>query len=662
MGLAASQARLLTITARKSDCEYESMILSHQKIALSREMSQLSAEYDDAIQQTKLIYDYYGQTSETTPLNYSLMMTPSALNNYTPLLVTDNGGRVVLDGRLAKAARDAGIPQEGLDGLPSSDLRNAFIDSLASTGYISQNTAENISVKTDDSELFRHMNLSVMQECKKTCCKKVIGTNTNYGVLPTPTRAYHHFLGWYTDPTGGIEVTPETVLSDDITVYAHWQIYTYTISYNANGGSGAPSSQTKTYGTTLKLSSTKPKRTGYTFQGWGTSATDTSVNYAAGANYTSNANITLYAIWEANTYTVKYNANGGSGAPGNQTKTYGKTLTLSSTKPTRTNYIFKGWGTSASSTTVSYAAGASYTSNASITLYAIWELAYVNPRINNLSIDRCTSSGVYKDDGTYARVKFGWQCDQSATSCYIEWNSTQNGSLQKQTVTVSGTSGNVDAVVGNNWLDVELTWSFKVYLADSSGNTTEKFTLSSMHYEIDFLGGGGGVAIGMAAVREGFDVDMEAYFRKGIFVSNGSVSQKVLDMASDGTPEVKWGIDGLGGNIMNPIWSGTWSSGSISVPMILYYKIILVRTNYANGLCIPMYRGLKNTNDFCGIGGFPYLSDSGINAFWLYGIHFTVDNSANLTLEKAHRFSIYADGSNPGNNTNISITEIYGVL
>lgn len=148
MGLAASQARLLTITARKSDCEYESMVLSHQKIALSREMSQLSAEYDDAIQQTKLIYDYYGQTSETTPLSYNLMMTPSAMNNYTPLLVTDNGGRVVLDGRLAKAARDAGIPQEGLDGLPSSDIRNAFIDSLASTGYISQNTAENIKKTT----------------------------------------------------------------------------------------------------------------------------------------------------------------------------------------------------------------------------------------------------------------------------------------------------------------------------------------------------------------------------------------------------------------------------------------------------------------------------------------------------------------------------------
>lgn len=148
MGLAASQARLLTITARKSDCEYKSMLLSHQKIALSREMSQLSAEYDDSIQQTKLIYDYYGQDSETTPLTYDLMMKPSAMNNYTPLLVTDNGGRVVLDSRLAKAARDAGIPQEGLDGLPSGDVRNAFIDSLASTGYITQNTADNIKKTT----------------------------------------------------------------------------------------------------------------------------------------------------------------------------------------------------------------------------------------------------------------------------------------------------------------------------------------------------------------------------------------------------------------------------------------------------------------------------------------------------------------------------------
>lgn len=148
MGLSASQARLLTITSRKSDCEYESMRLSHQKIALSRDMNKISSEYDNAMSQTKLIYDYYGNTSETTPLNYNLLMTPSAMNNYTPAPVTDSSGRVVLDERLAKAAKDAGIPQEGLDGLPSSDIRNKFIDSLASTGYISQFQAENIKKTT----------------------------------------------------------------------------------------------------------------------------------------------------------------------------------------------------------------------------------------------------------------------------------------------------------------------------------------------------------------------------------------------------------------------------------------------------------------------------------------------------------------------------------
>ena len=154
----------------------------------------------------------------------------------------------------------------------------------------------------------------------------------------------------------------------------------YTVSYNANGGSGAPASQSKYYGKTLTLSGTKPSRTGYTFKGWATSASG-SVTYTSGASYTANASATLYAVWQANTYTVKYNANGGTGAPSNQTKTHGVTLTLSSTKPTRasesedgvvTSYTFKGWATTSTATSVSYAAGAKYTANASTTLYAVW--------------------------------------------------------------------------------------------------------------------------------------------------------------------------------------------------------------------------------------------------------------------------------------------------
>lgn len=219
------------------------------------------------------------------------------------------------------------------------------------------------------------------------------GTQTKvYGSVLTlsstkPTRTGYTFQGWATSSGGGVSYSSGSAYSvdADVTLYAVWKINTYTVSYNANGGSGAPGAQTKTYGVTLALSTIKPTKTGYTFQGWSTSSSG-GVNYASGADYTANAAVTLYAVWKANTYTVSYNANGGSGAPGAQTKTYGVTLKLSSTKPTRTNYNFKGWGTSSSSITVSYAAGGNYTSNASITLYAIWELAYTAPRLSDFQL------------------------------------------------------------------------------------------------------------------------------------------------------------------------------------------------------------------------------------------------------------------------------------
>lgn len=114
---------------------------------------------------------------------------------------------------------------------------------------------------------------------------------------------------------------------------------TLRVTYNANNGTGAPSA-TYFYGTTesITLSSTKPTRTGYTFDSWNTKADGTGTKYAAGASIgTLDDDLTLYAQWNIITYTVSYNANGGTGAPSSQTKTYGKTLTLSSTKPTKAN-------------------------------------------------------------------------------------------------------------------------------------------------------------------------------------------------------------------------------------------------------------------------------------------------------------------------------------
>lgn len=290
----------------------------------------------------------------------------------------------------------------------------------------------------------------------------------------------------------------------------------YAIKYNANGGSGAPSSQTKWKDQTLTLSSTKPTRTGYSFLGWSTSSSATSATYSAGGSYTANSAATLYAVWKANTYTVKYDANGGSGAPSSQTKTYGQTLTLSSTKPIRTNYNFKGWGTSASATTVSYTAGGSYTNNAAVTLYAVWELAYVKPRISNLSIVRCISDGTASDNGTNALVTFNWECDMSVSEIKIEWKSETTDAVTTN-VTASGTSGLVSVVVGGDSLSSEITYSFSVSVTDTNGYSYAFGTLSGTRFVIDFMAGGLGVALGKPAELEGVcDIAFKTRFFGGI--------------------------------------------------------------------------------------------------------------------------------------------------
>ncbi|MBQ9604865.1 MAG: InlB B-repeat-containing protein, partial [Firmicutes bacterium] len=148
----------------------------------------------------------------------------------------------------------------------------------------------------------------------------------------------------------------------------------YTISYNANGGSGAPSSQTKRYGETLTLSSAIPTYSGRTFLGWSTSSTATSASYSAGASFSLNSNYTLYAVWSSpTTYSISYNANGGSNAPANQTKIYDQTLVLTTSKPTRWCYNLLGWATSSTATSASYYPGGNYTSNMAATLYAVWK-------------------------------------------------------------------------------------------------------------------------------------------------------------------------------------------------------------------------------------------------------------------------------------------------
>ena len=202
----------------------------------------------------------------------------------------------------------------------------------------------------------------------------------------TPFRTGYTFKGWGTSSsTSYAAYQPGSTFytNANTTLYAVWSARTYTISYNANGGSGGPGSQTKTHGIKMLISRVEPTRSGYTFLGWSTSPSASSASYQPGEWYYANADRTFYAVWKKNaptSYTVSYDANGGSGAPGSQTKTQDITLTLSGTKPTRSGYTFLGWATSSSATSASYQPGGSYTANASVTLYAVWSCNHASTK------------------------------------------------------------------------------------------------------------------------------------------------------------------------------------------------------------------------------------------------------------------------------------------
>lgn len=283
----------------------------------------------------------------------------------------------------------------------------------------------------------------------------------------------------------------------------------YAVKYNANGGSGAPSNQTKYYGKNLTLSSTKPTRTGYSFQYWNTNSSGTGGTYNPGGTWSANYGTTLYAIWKANTYTVKYDANGGSGAPSNQTKTYGVTLKLSSTVPTRQYYNFLGWSTSKTATSATYAAGGNYTANSGTTLYAVWELAYVKPRIENVTVGRCNSLKVADDNGTYALVSFDWACDFNVTGIKVEWKqSTESEYTNSYTVPASGKSGSKSVLIGSNDVEdstaihTEYSYNVRITVTDTEYTTVLR-TIAGFIFPFDVRIGGNGVGLGKKAELKG---------------------------------------------------------------------------------------------------------------------------------------------------------------
>lgn len=146
---------------------------------------------------------------------------------------------------------------------------------------------------------------------------------------------------------------------------------TYTVSYNANGGSNAPSSQTKIEDETLTITNSIPERKGYKFLGWSTGRTSSKTAYKSGDKFNKNADVVLYAIWEPEVYTIEFDNNGGDGVIDSIYLTYGNT-TIMPNSIIRDGYYLKGWSTNKDASVAEYKFNTEYTFDKNTTLYAIW--------------------------------------------------------------------------------------------------------------------------------------------------------------------------------------------------------------------------------------------------------------------------------------------------
>lgn len=248
------------------------------------------------------------------------------------------------------------------------------------------------------------------------CQPITVEKTKQYGTLPTPSKTGYKFKGWYTAKTGGTQITATSTVSIDknITLYAQWEAYKYSITFDANGEGGVVSSDAKgflaTYDSALGTLPTAT-RPGYNFAGWytdksgGTAVTKDTV-------FKNPRATTYYAHWTLASFKVTFDANGGKASLASKTVTYTKTYGDLPTA-TRTGYNFAGWYTGKNGSGTQITASSEVKITKDTTLYAKW-----TAKEYTVSFDSDTAAGKYnsikvKYDSAYGTlptpVKAGYE-------------------------------------------------------------------------------------------------------------------------------------------------------------------------------------------------------------------------------------------------------------
>lgn len=203
------------------------------------------------------------------------------------------------------------------------------------------------------------------------------------------------FLGWSKTDNNTVDTSLKTDLNPDtlftatdeptdgqnITLYAVWEVEKRTVNFKNNDGTdfNPAMSFEVDYGTKLSDTTpgyTAPSKTGYTLEGWSTTQGATT-GKPIGELDAVTQNITYYAVWKANTYTVKFDGNGSTGGTmADQSFTYNTAQELTANTYTRTGYTFGGWSTTANGTKVhedkASVQNLTAEQNGTVTLYAVW--------------------------------------------------------------------------------------------------------------------------------------------------------------------------------------------------------------------------------------------------------------------------------------------------
>lgn len=408
-----------------------------------------------------------------------------------------------------------------------------------------------------------------------------------------PIRSGYIFNGWSQSSTATqvfVNAGEELTVGTTCTLYAIWVVnsssVTHTLSYSANGGSGAPSTQTVTdanVSATFTVSSTVPTRSGYTFLGWNLQSTSTASMYDAGETISVGSSVTLYAVWSG-THTIYYNGNGGSGSPPTQSVTDSNStlsMVLSSTIPVKSGYTFLGWSTSVSATTADHSAGDTISVGLSaVYLFAVWTadstedysahyyISYAISAVNNTYFKCSDMIYTLSTDTSYYVVSYVFNGSyDSGLSIVIDTSDTPYIKYcLAGSISVNGTyTCQVDILDSSN---IMRSYLFTITVSDSggSGDTYDSYTLTC-----DGNGGSSTVLTGTAIFTDEhytFDLSEVVSIRSGYTFLGWSTSSSSVSPNISGSYTIDW--SGTTGNVATiyAVWS------TIYVPDgYLYYAV-----------------------------------------------------------------------------------------